>query len=165
VSDLVLLVRLRDGPGVLERLLGLLRRRVLPVRTLSVYRSEAGLQEAAIRFDRVGSPERVAAEIAALVDVVSVRRLPSRALGDAREMAVARTRGPVGAWPETRHGSLTHRGDAVELTGTPAEIDRALRLMTERGVLAGAARSGEIFPPPEDDSDFTEGEIDGSAED
>jgi ketol-acid reductoisomerase len=157
VTRLAVLVRFNDVPGALERILGLLRRRALPVEALSVYRTGSDMHEMSLRIGELSTPrERVVAELEALVDVISVRRLDNRRPGEAREMALAHTDGDVGPWPRTWHGELRSSGPgAVELTGTPDEIDRALELLSERGILRGCARTGEIFPPVETDSPQT----------
>jgi len=149
MSALAVVVTLADGPGALERTLSLLRRRALPVHTLSVSQSALGRIEVSIRFGALTTPDdRVVAELKSLVDAVSVRRVIDTGVQRAREMALARTSGEIGPWPEVDHAQLTLRGGgAVELVGSPAEIDRALRLMQLRGVLTAVARTGEIFFP------------------
>ena len=161
MTQLVVVARLRDLSGALERLLGLLRRRALPVDGLSVYRSQDDILEVAVRFGELSTPwDRVEAELNELVDLISVRRLDTDACGEAREFALARTDGEVGPWPEALVGIVRHQADdAIELTGSPAQIDRALDFMAGQGVLVGSARSGEIFPPRP--SDVTKDPTDG----
>ena len=45
MSQLVLVARLQDVTGSLERLLGLLRRRALPIGSLSLYQAEDDILE------------------------------------------------------------------------------------------------------------------------
>ena len=117
MTQLVVVARLRDLSGALERLLGLLRRRALPVDGLSVYRSQDDILEVAVRFGELSTPwDRVEAELNELVDLISVRRLDTDACGEAREFALARTDGEIGPWPEALSGIVRHQADdAIEL--------------------------------------------------
>ena len=150
MSQLVLVASLQDVTGALERLLGLLRRRVLPLESLSLYQAENNILEVVLRFGDLDTPEdRVAAEVSSLYDVLSVRR-PDQASCDAtRELAVVKTHGnlePV--LPETVRDVLQrHSSDSMELSGTPHAIDRALAYLQEQGLITGVSRSGEMFPP------------------
>ena len=75
MSQFVLVARLQDVTGSLERLLGLLRRRALPIGSLSLYQAEDDILEVVLRFEDLDTPEdRVAAEVSSLYDVLSVRR-------------------------------------------------------------------------------------------
>ncbi|MEC7833735.1 MAG: hypothetical protein VX850_02985, partial [Gemmatimonadota bacterium] len=64
MSQFVLVASLQDVTGALERLLGLLRRRALPVESLSFYQAEDNIREVVLRFGDLDTPEdRVAAEV------------------------------------------------------------------------------------------------------
>ena len=150
MSHLLLLVRVADRPGALERVLGLIRRRVLAVRRLSLSVGD-GVLELALRVDETRMPsERLQAELASLTDVVDVTAEPARRT---REMAIVRLRGgvPAGnAWRVLSNGS---DGAVVEITGTPEEVDAALARLRAEGVLSDAMRSGEVALPGRPDRD------------
>ena len=150
MSQFVLVARLQDVTGSLERLLGLLRRRALPIGSLSLYQAEDDILEVVLRFGDLDTPEdRVAAEVSSLYDVLSVRR-PDQASCDAtRELAVVKTNGDLELLvPETVSDVLQrHSSDSMELSGTPHAIDQALVYLQEQGLISGVSRSGEMFPP------------------
>ena len=150
MSQFVLVARLQDVTGSLERLLGLLRRRALPIGSLSLYQAEDDILEVVLRFGDLDTPEdRVAAEVSSLYDVLSVRR-PDQASCDAtRELAVVKTNGDLELLvPETVSDVLQrHISDSMELSGTPRAIDQALAYLQEQGLISGVSRSGEMFPP------------------
>ena len=150
MSQFVLVARLQDVTGSLERLLGLLRRRALPIGSLSLYQAEDDILEVVLRFEDLDTPEdRVAAEVSSLYDVLSVRR-PDQASCDAtRELAVVKTNGDLELLvPETVSDVLQrHSSDSMELSGTPHAIDQALVYLQEHGLISGVSRSGEMFPP------------------
>lgn len=150
MSQFVLVASLQDVTGALERLLGLLRRRALPIENLSLYQAENNILEVVLRFGDLDTPEdRVAAEVSSLYDVLSVRR-PDQASCDAtRELAVVKTHGDLEpVLPETVSDVLQrHSPDSMELSGTPHAIDRALAYLQEQGLITGVSRSGEMFPP------------------
>ena len=150
MSQFVLVARLQDVTGSLERLLGLLRRRALPIGSLSLYQAEDDILEVVLRFEDLDTPEdRVAAEVSSLYDVLSVRR-PDQASCDAtRELAVVKTNGDLELLvPETVSDVLQrHSSDSMELSGTPHAIDQALAYLQEQGLISGVSRSGEMFPP------------------
>ena len=150
MSQFVLVASLQDVTGALERLLGLLRRRALPIGSLSLYQAEDDILEVVLRFEDLDTPEdRVAAEVSSLYDVLSVRR-PDQASCDAtRELAIVRTNGDLELLvPETVSDVLQrHSSDSMELSGTPHAIDQALVYLQEHGLISGVSRSGEMFPP------------------
>ena len=150
MSQFVLVARLQDVTGSLERLLGLLRRRALPIVSLSLYQAEDDILEVVLRFGDLDTPEdRVAAEVSSLYDVLSVRR-PDQASCDAtRELAVVKTNSDLEPLlPETVSDVLqSHGSDSMELSGTPRAIDQALEYLQEQGLISGVSRSGEMFPP------------------
>ena len=150
MSQFVLVASLQDVTGALERLLGLLRRRALPLENLSLYQAENNILEVVLRFGDLDTPEdRVAAEVSSLYDVLFVRR-PDQASCDAtRELAVVKTHGDLEpVLPETVSDVLQrHSSDSMELSGTPHAIDRALAYLQEQGLITGVSRSGEMFPP------------------
>ena len=150
MSQFVLVARLQDVTGSLERLLGLLRRRALPIGSLSLYQAEDDILEVVLRFEDLDTPEdRVAAEVSSLYDVLSVRR-PDQASCDAtRELAVVKTNSDLEPLlPETVSDVLQRHGsDSMELSGTPHAIDQALVYLQEQGLISGVSRSGEMFPP------------------
>lgn len=150
MSQFVLVARLQDVTGSLERLLGLLRRRALPIGSLSLYQAEDDILEVVLRFEDLDTPEdRVAAEVSSLYDVLSVRR-PDQASCDAtRELAVVKTNSDLEPLlPETVSDVLQRHGSgSMELSGTPRAIDQALAYLQEQGLISGVSRSGEMFPP------------------
>ena len=150
MSQFVLVARLQDVTGSLERLLGLLRRRALLIGSLSLYQAGDDILEVVLRFGDLDTPEdRVAAEVSSLYDVLSVRR-PDQASCDAtRELAVVKTNGDLELLvPETVSDVLQrHSSDSMELSGTPRAIDQALVYLQEQGLISGVSRSGEMFPP------------------
>ena len=150
MSQFVLVASLQDVVGSLERLLGLLRRRSLPVESLSVYQSEDDILEVVLRFGDLDTPEdRVAAEVSSLYDVLSVRRPDQAACDAARELAVVKMKGDLEPLlPETVSDVLQCQGsDSMELSGTPHAIDQALAYLQEQGLISGVSRSGEMFAP------------------
>ena len=150
MSQFVLVARLQDVTGSLERLLGLLRRRALPIGSLSLYQAEDDILEVVLRFGDLDTPEdRVAAEVSSLYDVLSVR-CPAQASCDAtRELAVVKTNSDLEPLlPETVSDVLQRHGSgSMELSGTPRAIDQALAYLQEQGLISGVSRSGEMFPP------------------
>jgi acetolactate synthase small subunit len=150
VSHLLLLVRVADRPGALERVLGLIRRRVLAVRRLSLSVGD-GVLELALRVDESRTPsDRLRAELASLTDVADVSAEPARLT---REMAIVRLRGGVPAGDAWRVLSNGSDGAVVEITGSPEEVDAALARLRADGVLSGAMRSGEVALPGRPDTD------------
>ena len=150
MSQFVLVANLQDVTGALERLLGLLRRRALPIESLSLYQADDNILEVVLRFEDLDTPEdRVAAEVSSLYDVLSVRRPDQASCDAARELAVVKTHGDLElALPETVSDVLQRHGpDSMELSGTPHAIDRALAYLQEQGLITGVSRSGEMFPP------------------
>ena len=150
MSQFVLVANLQDVTGALERLLGLLRRRALPIESLSLYQADDNILEVVLRFEDLDTPEdRVAAEVSSLYDVLSVRCPDQASCDAARELAVVKTHGDLEpALPETDSDVLQRHGpDSMELSGTPHAIDRALAYLQEQGLITGVSRSGEMFPP------------------
>jgi len=127
-----------------------LRRRALPIGSLSLYQAEDDILEVVLRFGDLDTPEdRVAAEVSSLYDVLSVRR-PDQASCDAtRELAVVKTNSDLEPLlPETVSDVLQRHGSgSMELSGTPRAIDQALAYLQEQGLISGVSRSGEMFPP------------------
>ena len=150
MSQFVLVANLQDVTGALERLLGLLRRRALPIESLSLYQADDNILEVVLRFEDLDTPEdRVAAEVSSLYDVLSVRCPDQASCDAARELAVVKTHCDLEpALPETVSDVLQrHSPDSMELSGTPHAIDRALAYLQEQGLITGVSRSGEMFPP------------------
>ena len=150
MSQFVLVASLQDVTGALERLLGLLRRRALPVESLSFYQAEDNIREVVLRFGDLDTPEdRVAAEVSSLYDVLSVRRPDQASCAATRELAVVKTHGDLElVLPEAVNDVLQRQGsDSMELSGTPRAIDEALAYLQEQGLISGVSRSGEMFPP------------------
>ena len=142
-----LAIRVKDVPGALERLLGLLRRRAFPIGVISVYRVDPATLEVAARVTEGSlALDRLLADLNGLVDVSGVRVLDGARAGGAREMALLHTGGQTVQWPPDLRGMIRPLDDhTVELTGTPDEIDRALAFARSAGLLTEAARSGEMF--------------------
>lgn len=145
-------VRVRDVTGALERVVGLLRRRAVPVRRLSLASTADGHQELIVRIEPGrSSPERVRKELETLVDVVGARCLDGGGGTGTREMALARL-GPGAPVPDgvgrpvLGPGGGSRRG-VVEITGTPDEVERALARLREEGTLEAVVRTGEVGVP------------------
>lgn len=146
---MVLVARLWDRSSALERLLGLLRRRALQVRTLSVYRADERTLEVVVAFDSLQtSHDRIEAELRELEDLEQISRFGHDEQDEGREMALGRTSGPVGDWPEAcLHMVLRETDTRVELVGSPVQVDRARAFLTARGVLEASTRSGVMLAP------------------
>jgi acetolactate synthase small subunit len=151
--DGVLLLRVRDRPGALERVLGAIRRKVLPVRRLSLHEPDGGARDVVLRFDagRIGA-DRMLAELGALYDVEDACAITGPDDPATREMALVHLRGgdrpgPGAPGRVVRHGP---DGVVVELTGTPAEIDGIIGRLRATGGVAAAVRTGEVVVPAVD---------------
>lgn len=143
----LLVARLPERPGALERLLGMLRRRALPVQDLSIARSGDGHIHVFIRQES-SVVDRTAAELSLLFDVEGVSFVPAERAREARELVVARVRKGGDRPPiACRVLEESPTETVVEITGTSSEIDRALALWDAQGVLAGSVRTGEILLP------------------
>jgi acetolactate synthase small subunit len=146
VIQRLFIVRVADRSGALERVLGLLRRRVLAIHRLSLAAGDGAL-ELALRLDEARTPrDRLRAELLGLVDVMDVS---DEAAAPTRELAVARLRPGVsaaehGGWRLVSNGA---EGAVVEVSGTPDEVEAALTALRQAGVLLCATRSGEITVP------------------
>lgn len=146
MSQLLLIVRVADRSGALERVLGLLRRRVLFVHRLSLAASD-GLPELVLRVDEARTPrERLRAELQSLVDVVDVCELTA----PTRELVVARLTPGARASDAWRLVSSDIDGAVVEFTGSPEDVDAALARLQSTGALMHVARSGELLLPGRD---------------
>lgn len=149
MTEGLLLVRVHDRPGALERVLGAVRRKALAVRRLSLHAPADGRLEVVLRFDPERSPlERMTAELESLFDVHDVRPVPDAPRPPTREMALAHLRASDDGTDET--GRVVERGAAgvvVEVTGTPSEVDDILARFRDRGVLTSAVRTGEVVVP------------------
>ena len=146
MSHVLLLVRIVDRPGALERVLGVIRRRVLAVRRLSVAAGDTAL-EVALRVDETRTaPERLQAELSSLVDVLDV----ADGFGyRTRELAVVQLRSgapppAIDGWRALASGS---DGPLGEFTGSPEDVDAALAQLRAAGQLSRATRSGEVAIP------------------
>lgn len=144
----LLLLRVHDRPGALERVLGAVRRKALAVSRLSLHAPADDLLEVVLRFDpERSSLERMTAELESLFDVYDIRPVAGSGR-PTREMALARIQTPDDGPEET--GRVVERGPdgvVVEVTGTPAEVDEVLARFRDRGVLASAVRTGEVVVP------------------
>ncbi len=73
MSEALIVARLRDRPGALERAVSLLRRRALAVRRLSVNAAGDGVIELIVRVDESRTPrERVRVELLGLADLLEI---------------------------------------------------------------------------------------------
>jgi len=146
VSRDLLIVRVADRSGALERVLGLLRRRVLAIHRLSLGVGDGAL-ELVLRLDEARTPrERLRAELLGLVDVVDVS---DASAVPTRELAIVRLRpgepAPEGGvWRLLSNGA---EGAILEVTGAPEDVEAALAALRGAGVLDSATRSGEITMP------------------
>lgn len=147
MSACLLAARLPDRPEALERLLGMIRRRALPVERVSVARCSDGSIEVILRHNGEHT-HRIRSELSLLFDVEKLASIPEeRALGT-RELVVVRV-GNKAVWPDV-HLRVLEEGPSesvFELTGTPAELDDVLSSLDSQGVLARSVRSGEILFP------------------
>ena len=150
--DALLLLRVHDRPGAIERVLGAIRRKTLAVRRLSLHAPTDGMHEVVLRFDTERTPEaRIVAELGGLYDVHELRPLDATDL-HTREMAVAHVRGDTPAQDAGRIVGRWLEGVVVEVTGTPAEVDTVLDRLRATGSLAAAVRTGEVVVPITDPS-------------
>lgn len=159
----LLLVRITDRSGALERVLGLIRRKRLPVRQISPLPASDGVQEVLLRYDPgAASLERLSAELHGLADVRASEPMPEAEGPTTRQLALAqvaaRKDGPLA--DVGRVLARSSAGVIVELTGTPPEIDAALDRLREAGILTRATRTGEV-PVPE----LTQGPAEAAPED
>lgn len=149
MTSVTLVVQIRDQIGALERVLGLLRRRAIPVEEMSISRrSEEGL-EVLLRLADEGTADRAIAELSPLVAVQAVVRVGEPQNRETRELALARVHSP-GQTPLPANGRLIGSDDEdgiLELTGTPEEIDDALELLARSGELSSVSRTGELLIP------------------
>lgn len=145
-----ILVRIQDRKGALERVLGLLRRKALTVRTSSLSRGHGGILELFLREDPQAPPSsRIRPELSGLVDVLDVQELGETGQMITREMVLMRVlpgSGPL--LPDLgRIVAEGPEGDVLEVTGTPAEVNAAIAEMKSRSLLASFRRTGEIPAP------------------
>lgn len=148
MTDEILLVRIADRTGSLERVLGRIRARLRRLPEISLGTAGDGNLVLAVALEGAGTRGAgLASVLAELRDVHYVRRIDAADPVSSRELVLARVRGartPPGA------GRVVERhadGEVIEITGTRAEIDRALERMREAGVLRETVRTGRIVPP------------------
>ncbi|MFO7262076.1 MAG: hypothetical protein DIU52_013040 [bacterium] len=73
MTEALIVARLRDRPGALERAVSLLRRRAMAVRRLSVNAAGDGVVELVVRVDESRTPrERVRLELLGLADLLDI---------------------------------------------------------------------------------------------
>jgi len=154
VTDEILMIRIADRTGSLERVLGRIRARMRGLPEISLGRAEDGNLVLAVALEGTGTRgAALESVLAELGDVRSVRRIDVADPVSSREMVLARVRGdrtPPGA------GRVVERhadGDVIEITGTRAEIEHALETMREAGALRETVRTGRIVPPRGSDPD------------
>ena len=142
----LLIARIADRPGALERLLGTIRRCALPVERVSFAKRDDDSIEVALRH-RDDDGDRTRRELSRLFDVLELTLVSSEDAEGARELAVARVSNRA-AMPDTDFRVLdqTASGTVIELTGTPHELDEALTRLKEQGALDGSVRTGELLP-------------------
>lgn len=171
MSEALLLARLHDRPGALERAIGLVRRRAHGIHRMSVASarcqdisgvSTPGLDggpsparqprviELVLRVDESRTPrERVQRDLLSLEDLIEVRDLGGSEPSLTRELLLAWVR-PDAAPRATGRGhvvAVSETGFLLEATGSPAEIDALLAQLDELGAVAASVRSGEIAAP------------------
>ncbi len=148
MSGTRLSVRVHDRPHALERVIGLLRRRALPVRRFSVAESEGGHLELVLGVDNDAAAERVRADLIELYDVADVEIMASPAAAT-RELALVRVRPDAAEQAEGlgRHIAVDGDGIVLEITGAPEEVERALAGLRDRQLMTGFVRSGELAVP------------------
>ncbi len=152
----ILLVQLSAEVGALERVLGLLRRRAVPVDEMSISprmsMSPPSTLGPDVLLHLAGGEEvagRTIAELSRLRVVQSVTPVDVRDERSTRELALARVHSPRRTYLPA-NGRLIDsddEGDLVELTGSPEEIDHALEQLAQSGVLSGATRTGALLVP------------------
>lgn len=150
MTGAILLARVSDRPGALERLLGLARRRMLAVNRLSVGFGD-GTLDVVLRLDPSRtSPGRARAELLGLADVEDVTAFDDGLPGRTRELALADIRPDPGVALPTECMRLLSQesgGVTVEITGTPDEVDATLARLRAAGLLFRSTRSGEVILP------------------
>ncbi len=150
MSQRAFLVRVQDRTGALERLLGLVRRKALPIRSGSISWGGRNALEVFLRGELGDeSPPRVEAELGSVLNVMDVQDLGAAEGLFTREMALVRV--PPGTGPFVPFaGRLIHQdqdGDLLELTGTPEEVEAALAELARKKLLAAYRRSGAMPAP------------------
>jgi acetolactate synthase small subunit len=150
MNEGLLLARVSDRPGALERAVGLIRRRAFAVRRLSISLAHDAALELLLRIDETHtSRERVRQELLGLHDVLEVRDLGA-APRLTRELLLAwikPTAAPQAPGAARVVAVSAEGGCLLELAGTPAEIDDVLARLREHGTVFASVRSGEMAAP------------------
>ena len=150
MTSVTLVVQVRNQIEALERVLGLLRRRAIPVEEMSISRRSKEDLDVLLRLaDEETAADRAIAELSPLVAVQSVVRVDEPRDCETRELALARVHSPDRT-PLPANGRLIEsddEGGVLELTGTPQEIDDALERLARSGELSSVTRTGELLIP------------------
>ncbi|MEX2528205.1 MAG: hypothetical protein WEA09_11255 [Gemmatimonadota bacterium] len=145
-----LLIGVRNDSGALERVLGLLRRKDVSILRLSFSLGEDGAWRMTLRTGQpVEKVARLAAEVANLSDVTSVRSLPLAGGAGSRELALVRVEGPP-PLPAGTIGRLLRTdpwGSVLEFVGSPGEVSAQVARLREAGLRPRMIRSGEVPDP------------------
>lgn len=154
--DARIFVRVRDRPGALERVMGLLRRRAFGVRRVSVALGDDDALELMLRLaEPERHAERARQELRELVDVVDARHAGDPHREPTREMLVAWLPDPPpdAALPAGRTTTDEAGGTTLEVTGSPEELDAVIARLRESGIRFRFARSGEVAVPRAPDTE------------
>lgn len=156
-TEALVVARVPNRTGALERVLGLARLRAMPVHRLSLTEIEGGAFEVVLRVDAdARTMERVRVELESLVDLLEVRELVPDS-GDetdelTRELLLVRV--PTEATEAVRSMGRVVAEDAdgvvLEITGSPQEIERALEHFPTHNQDMSFVRSGELAVPAAD---------------
>lgn len=145
-----LLIRVRNHPGALERVLGLLRRKDISILRLSFSLEEDGAWQMTLRMGQpVEKVARLAAEVGNLSDVTAVRSLPLAGGAGSRELALIRVEGGATLPPGITARLLRTDpwGSVLEFVGSPGEVTAQVDRLQGAGLRPRVMRSGEVPDP------------------
>lgn len=153
-------IRVEDRSAAVERVLGRLRALLRGTPRVSLGEEEEGVLQLVVTLEaEAASREQLRSELLELRDVRSVDEFPPGPAACGHEMALIRLRpdpraAEAGGDETPGEPGGERRPDArdddrlVVLTGMGGEVDRILASLRESGLLAAAARTGALAPPP-----------------
>lgn len=149
---------MRDRPGALERVIGLIRRRRVPVQRISITAVGGGVLELVLRLDGEAARERLRVELEMLRDIVAVDDLDADSKRFTRELLLAWIRPDLAlrAPAAGRVVALAADGCLLEMTGTPEEIEAVAARLRESGVVSWVR--SEVPAPDPDNTEAEDGE-------
>jgi acetolactate synthase-1/3 small subunit len=149
---LTVVALVEDAPGVLERISSQFRRRSFNIVSVSAGRTAPGMSCITVVVDSdKRSVDRVIASISKLINVLQVEELGDRS-AVARDMVLVKVASESGGRAVLQRlvdkgmGRLVDAGErtaSAEITGTPDELDTAIRELEGHGIIE-MVRSGAI---------------------